>query len=703
MMAAGYGGYGEANNVPSPAGRIHSKQSKPLASENQPPFSDPNRWKLGRVIGAGPFGTVREVTDSAGQLTNIVDKEIRAHFLSSTNASGIIPASRLRDAELSVKGIKHPHIITIHGAYQRPDPNSPQDIEEHVVMERLSGETLREYIQRQTTTEEQALQLLRQISAGDTYVFTERDIIHRDLRPVNIMRTPERGPVLFDFGIAAKPGEAMGTAMTRIGDDDRFLAPNARDGLHTFSDDNYALAQIAAALRGNRPNGHELSTQDFHYNNQALRAFLAKNASYDPNKRSTNPLEFARELERIIGGDAISVSAPTARRVEPLTTNGETYLAKFHAKPLTGTPEPLVAIDRSKLPEDLQRRNLKIEHYALHNVNEDARRIVEALRLSRQTKFGAEFDKNDPEFAAANRLFAAFGERMGMMTYGSREDDGTMSHKTVFKNTKMSVGEFLQKAAMLENTIEKARVKHPGITLLPEHLQKNLELIVPYHMTGRRIEDDVRALYNNKLAFWKDVNEYRKTVRAVMNVMPSIPTRRGTERGPDIPLSILLEHKDKHKEGLLAYARSLDQQLIEAGVTSRDSEVLRAHGVTYKTQWQQTQARKLGVFEGKYAKDAWELEKKQLFEVIGYERDVKNLKSKGALATLLTGATYYFGSLEPTEFASFLGLGAFATLFSIARDIVIHEPNKIWECINQTDKFYEETSMTKRPKGRFTM
>lgn len=109
----------------------------------------------------------------------------------------------------------HPHIVKYidectHG-------NIPV-----LIMEKITGPTLKEQVVKNSLDERTALNYLSKILSAIDYVH-KKNVIHRDMKPSNIIIDSQRGPVLIDFG-AAKSGytqmmssQQSMTDMTRIG------------------------------------------------------------------------------------------------------------------------------------------------------------------------------------------------------------------------------------------------------------------------------------------------------------------------------------------------------------------------------------------------------------------------------------------------------------------------------------------------------
>lgn len=110
--------------------------------------------------------------------------------------------------------LHHPNIVRLVDFHQSTDPELPS----YLVMERVEGETLDEYLRRTGRLPvPQARELLFQLLEALTYAH-QNGVIHRDLKPGNLMLT-DNGLKLLDFGIAkvadlgllTRTGEMLGT------------------------------------------------------------------------------------------------------------------------------------------------------------------------------------------------------------------------------------------------------------------------------------------------------------------------------------------------------------------------------------------------------------------------------------------------------------------------------------------------------------
>jgi len=151
------------------------------------------KYEIKRRIGRGSMGVVYEAYDPFVQRTVAIKV---AHY------SGNIPPAtkqKLREAFFgevySAGKMQHPSVVSVYDAGQEGDMN-------YIVMEFVDGCTLQDYVTgKKTLTHSQVVDVIYQCAKGLDYVHRQ-GVIHRDIKPGNIMLSNEGEVKIMDFSIA---------------------------------------------------------------------------------------------------------------------------------------------------------------------------------------------------------------------------------------------------------------------------------------------------------------------------------------------------------------------------------------------------------------------------------------------------------------------------------------------------------------------
>jgi serine/threonine protein kinase len=198
------------------------------------------RYRLIRRMAAGGMGHVWEAEDTV--LHRVVAIKMLSEGLSSEPTS----AERFRREAQASAGLSHPNVA---GVFDYGEDDGTQ----FIVMELIEGETLAERIAREGRLDPaEATRIAVQVaSALDTA--HEAGIVHRDVKPGNVMLTPQGEVKVLDFGIAAAAGPNLTATGFTIGTA-AYLSPEQAAGERAIpASDVYSLGVVLYEMLAGRP------------------------------------------------------------------------------------------------------------------------------------------------------------------------------------------------------------------------------------------------------------------------------------------------------------------------------------------------------------------------------------------------------------------------------------------------------------------
>ena len=211
-----------------------------------------DRFQIVRHLGSGGMGEVYEARDLELQMTRVALKVIRPSIADNPNA-----LSRFKKEALLARTVSGRYVCRIHEFFVAPIGNNA-DCNAFLTMEYLEGTTLSERIEATGALPiPQAMEIAMQLCAALQSIH-EAGVIHRDLKPRNIMLVPSMGTekaVVMDFGLAhaaLSPSETDETGNTEPGlimGTPEYMAPEQFEG-HEASPatDIYALGLVLYEL-----------------------------------------------------------------------------------------------------------------------------------------------------------------------------------------------------------------------------------------------------------------------------------------------------------------------------------------------------------------------------------------------------------------------------------------------------------------------
>ncbi len=175
-----------------------------------------NRYRLDEKIGEGGMGVVYKAWDT------VLERTVAVKMLHPLHSGDKIFLSRFRVEARAAAQLMHPNIVHVIDFLET-------ELGICIVMEYVTGVTLAEKIlQAGPLRDEQILPILRQILAAISHAH-ERGVIHRDMKPSNVMLTPQGGVKVMDFGLAKTQ---QGVSLTGSGETAGTLAYMPPEQVH---------------------------------------------------------------------------------------------------------------------------------------------------------------------------------------------------------------------------------------------------------------------------------------------------------------------------------------------------------------------------------------------------------------------------------------------------------------------------------------
>src|SRR5580700_10707648 len=159
------------------------------------------RYRLDAEIGRGGMSSVYRAFDT------VLERPVAIKLMHREIAADSDQLERFRREARSVAQLNHPHVVTVIDAGEElsPDGQRPGEADvgtPYIVLEYVDGETLKDVIRREGPLDipqaiAYAIEIARALGAAH-----ERQIVHRDVKPQNVLIGAEGGAKITDFGIA---------------------------------------------------------------------------------------------------------------------------------------------------------------------------------------------------------------------------------------------------------------------------------------------------------------------------------------------------------------------------------------------------------------------------------------------------------------------------------------------------------------------
>ena len=200
------------------------------------------RYIVSQMIGTGGMADVYLGLDTR------LDRQVAIKVLRRDLAKDPAFVARFRKEALAAGGLNHPGIVAVYDSGEEND--SP-----YIVMELVNGQTLRQKMHTQSISLPRSLEIIKGILQALDYSHNQ-GIVHRDIKPGNIMITDTGDIKVMDFGIA-RVTDDMGTTMTNtwnVVGTAQYLSPEQATGeLADGRSDLYSLGCLMYELLTGQP------------------------------------------------------------------------------------------------------------------------------------------------------------------------------------------------------------------------------------------------------------------------------------------------------------------------------------------------------------------------------------------------------------------------------------------------------------------
>ncbi|MFS0874539.1 Stk1 family PASTA domain-containing Ser/Thr kinase [Solibacillus isronensis] len=319
------------------------------------------RYKILKLIGGGGMSNVYLAHDI------ILSRDVAIKILRYDLSNEEELHRRFQREALSATSLTNPNIVSIYDVGEDGDMH-------YIVMEYIKGKTLKQYIQEfSPLSAARSVHIMKQLTSAIAHAH-ENGIIHRDIKPQNILMDEEGNVKITDFGIATSLGATSFTQTNSVIGTVHYLSPEqARGGVATMKSDIYALGIVFyELLTGELPFSGESavsialkhlqaetpSVREFDASiPQSVENIVLKATAKDQNHRYSNAEEMEEDLNT-----CLSLQRVNEPKFMPPVDDGATKLIPIIKdpkpvpvpvqEPSTGITEQTVRIDSKPPAED---------------------------------------------------------------------------------------------------------------------------------------------------------------------------------------------------------------------------------------------------------------------------------------------------------------------------------------------------------------
>ncbi|RHW39694.1 Stk1 family PASTA domain-containing Ser/Thr kinase [Lysinibacillus yapensis] len=237
-----------------------------------------DRYKILEFIGGGGMSNVYLAHDM------ILNRDVAIKILRYDADNEEEFHRRFHREAISASSLAHPNIVSIY------DVGEDQDLH-YIVMEYIKGKTLKQYIHEfSPLSPARSVQIMKQLTSAIAHAH-DNQIIHRDIKPQNVLVDEEGTVKVTDFGIATSLSATSYTKTNSVIGTVHYLSPEqARGGTATNQSDIYALGIVL----------YELLTGELPFSGESAVAIALKHLQTETPSVRAFDASIPQSLENII-------------------------------------------------------------------------------------------------------------------------------------------------------------------------------------------------------------------------------------------------------------------------------------------------------------------------------------------------------------------------------------------------------------------
>lgn len=191
-----------------------------------------DRYMVVTTLGSGGMADVFLAIDT------ILNREVAVKVLRGDSSNDPVALLRFQREASAVSKLHHPNVVEVYDIGEFDGRN-------YIVMEYIRGKTLKQLIrQRGALMKDEAVSIMKQLVAAVSHAH-EKNIIHRDIKPQNVLVKDDGTIKITDFGIALAHDSVQLTQSDSVLGSAHYIAPETTKGESaTVQIDIYALGVV---------------------------------------------------------------------------------------------------------------------------------------------------------------------------------------------------------------------------------------------------------------------------------------------------------------------------------------------------------------------------------------------------------------------------------------------------------------------------